>query len=275
MDAAEKMYIETEPSKETIEEIESEQQWIEAQRQRSETQRQLEEAGLEISEGQIKYIFDCELENIVNEVEDLLYFREDLNLETFDLSLSNRKYLEITYTVKERGMQKFTLEKVEDNIYEDQGMISEFIIVAKADEEEISRTWMTYTNPTVELHEDHGYYMPASEGYLELDNNSLFKEKILEKIGEIFPTIQDEESNFWNKDDNLNLLYEGECPECGYNSITIGSSKYDKGLCLNCGEKHEEIEECSECLRSSLEVSFLEDTTICKECFKEKLDVND
>lgn len=216
------------PEKSHDEELEEQQDWEMLEHQCKEN-----DANVSIMNNkQIRELFEEQLSDICNKLEEDLRFRSDIEIEI------NRKAFKEDYghiiSVKSKIDESVISFSYDMFVEDEEGGTSE-LSISCSEEEDIRP--LIYTNGAVELDDESGLYYATTQD--EITDFNLVVDDIEEAINNFIRNYKEDVSS----DDVAEYVY---CSECGEDSICINEDLAPVGTCLNCGHVNE-LKRCDRC----------------------------
>ena len=216
------------------------------------------EAGVEIRcSDEIEEIFDDAFVQIGTEVEDALWFRSDIKVAIKESTI------EVTSKITEKTIE-IESEKCIDPT---PGVTSTLIFFAS---EKQFVTEIMYVNGEAAFDEEQACYIPVTID--EFGNVDSAIEEIVGFINTVFPNLRakaDAEKYRIIKDGGNSAVLENyPCDECGEFYIATDDRYAEKGVCLNCGTKHD-VHVCCRCGKHFAGFVEEDDPELCKNCEEE------
>lgn len=237
-------YLEMEPSDEEIKIM------LEEMEEKS-TSHMLEimelETGVEIkSEEEIVEDFNEYIKSFLNEIEDLYYFRDDIDVKINEVLL-DEQIMEILTLSNERvdASIEYVLE-----VNAEQGQESTLVLKFKEADDTIETSTIKILNGQAEYDSDKGYYVAIVNNEIYSMDFDDFKSNVKEFLDDLFHDYREDLSFAQEvsiRDGGNAVIADFACEECGEEYVSINGDVYEYGKCANCGHSHEEINSCERC----------------------------
>ncbi len=244
-------------------EILSNEEKIEIEKQKQIEQQMLEELDHECRENdanvsirdsyEIEYLFQDSIVLIINEIEEKLRFRNDLEMTVY-------------YGDEEDSGKLFSIKSNIDDIcldfsYDmdiDDSEGAESLLDFSCGDKEFGAS-IGYRNGAVEYDDESGLYMPIIEDEIEdIDN----------VVDEIMNLINIELANYMEIFESEDIAESVLCYACGEETICINEDLLPVGTCMSCGYINS-VYECECChlwFNSDEEGRVFDDSVFCKNC---------
>ncbi|MCS0791557.1 hypothetical protein NX021_25940 [Cytobacillus firmus] len=230
--------------KEIILEIEEERK---AELEMLEFERMESEAGIRILDSSsICDIFEEKVSGYIEAIKDSIYFRNDLETETYSYSEETDNEL---LSVQSKLNDKKIVITSSSDIDGESGGESTVTLKLLIDDEVVDTCDIYYTNGEAELVEDQHYYLPKK--YNEFSEGSIedFIDQVESQVAETFPNlveVVDKARREAIRDGGKYPVAGSECEECSEEYICIDDSICEIGTCVNCGHFND-IQKCDRC----------------------------
>ncbi len=244
---AEKKFNETSLSdeeREIIFEIEEERK---AELEMLEFEKMESEAGIRVLDSaSICDIFEEHISEYIESIKDSIYFRNDLETNTYSFSKETDNKL---FSIHSKLNESEIMITSSSFIDSESGGESTVTINLVIDGEVVDTCDIEYTNGEAELVEDQHYYLPTK--YNEFSGGTIdsFINQVESQVAETFPNLV-EEVNYAEREAIKNggkrPVGDMVCEECDEEYICIDESIFEIGRCVNCGHFND-IRQCDRC----------------------------
>jgi len=209
------------------------------------------EAGIRIrDEKDIYDLFDENVSEFISNLEDSMYFRNDIRFECIDEEEDHKIRID---------SKVINIDPLKIHIYfdinEDAGATSYINLHFESGSNSFLRQ-IEYINGDAEFSLDQGYYLPTTQDKFDKDAlNSLFEE-VFSMVNEAFPNLKEQVDLMSYEIGRCRIpspvAEDIECADCGECYVCINTEFADYGVCLNCGyENVLNVCERCECLYNS------------------------
>ncbi|MGE7115082.1 hypothetical protein [Lysinibacillus sp. NPDC047702] len=207
------------------------------------------ESGIEIKgEEEIVEDFNQYIKSFIEELEDLYYFREGIDVTVNEIN-QDEQTIEIIIFSRERDGVYLCIESYIE-IDSEPGQESTLILRFKEEEEVIENCRVTLFNGQAVYDVDKGYYVPIVNNEIYSMDFEEFQINVKSSLENLFHDyredldIADEASI---RDGGSSVIADLSCEECGEEYISLDESVYEYGRCANCGHLHQELITCERC----------------------------
>lgn len=216
----------------------------------STVEKDIMEAETGVSINNIEEIEDILNENIMNMISDLkdsIYFRNDLNVEITDFSVivSSGTIIEVSSVFNDSKVKIDIVKDLDDS----PGSESKVYLKLDVDSETIEEAQIIYQNGEANFEEELGYYMPVHQNELYDIQKDQLTNRFIKEVNEIFPNLVEEAEHakyIAVKDGGNHPVADFSCDECGEDYVCIDEDIAEIGMCLSCGYKHS-VNSCARC----------------------------
>jgi hypothetical protein len=184
-------------------------------------------------------------------LEDRLYFRSDLNVETKEIEeidlVKGSEFFTISSKVKKKNVIHLQCDA---EVNDDRGGTSEMVLELRIDDEVVDECRVTFTNGDYEFDEDLGY-VPVTKDSMDKSQIEVFTDSVLKWIDKTFPNLVEKAKNMAYlaaKDGAESPVAEFPCSECGEMTVSTDPELWTVGSCVSCGSVHN-LQKCTRCER--------------------------
>lgn len=209
------------------------------------------DAGITImSESSILSMLQEEVQKFVANIDEQLYFRDDLWTDSdYELEVNNEiEILTIHSNIREED--KITIKaftEVDDDLGEE-SKVTLKLFRSDADDE-VSECKVVVVNGKAVYNDDSGLYEAENDSYMDASEIEDFVESVIEEVSDLLPNLEEVYQTLrWRhiKDGASSPVADFACEECGAERVSISEELAEEGQCIACGHKHE-LAECIRC----------------------------
>ena len=209
------------------------------------------DAGISIlSESSILSMLQEEVQKFVANIDEQLYFRDDLWTDS-DCELEVNNVIEIL-TVHSNIWEKDRITiKAFTEIDDDHGEESKVTLkLFRSDaDDEVSECKILVVNGKAVYNNDSGLYEAENDSYMDASELEDFVESVIEEVSDLLPNLEEVYQTLrWRhiKDGDSSPVANFTCEACGAERVSISEELAEEGQCVACGHKHE-LAECIRC----------------------------